>query len=78
MISGTWFRIRPRKTYNNARIKVDIPNTLDELWSIDVKNNVQKYRSFVEQLKGEVVDAVERSKKIHVYKGTAQEKGDSI
>ena len=38
MISGTWFRIRPRKDlYNNARIKVDIPNTLDELWSIDKK-----------------------------------------
>ena len=31
-----------------------------------------------EQLKGEVVDVVERSKKIHAYKGTAQVKGDSI
>lgn len=80
MISGTWFRIRPRKDlYNNARIRVDIPNTLDELWSIDVKKQRAKIPAvLLEQLRGEVIDAVEKSKKIHVYKGTAQVKGDSI
>jgi hypothetical protein len=80
MISGTWFGIKTRKDlFSNARIRVDIPNSLDDLWSIDVKKQRAKIPAVVlEQLKGEVSDAVERSRKIHIYKGESQIKGDSI
>ena len=80
MISGTWFRIKTRKDlFSNARIRVDIPNSLDDLWSIDVKKQRAKIPAVIlEQLKGEVSEAVERSRKIHIYKGDTQVKGDSI
>lgn len=80
MIYGTWFRLKPRNELsNNARIRVDIPNSLDDLWSIDVKKQRAKIpASLLEQLKGEVSQAVEKAKKIHVYKGNVQVKGESI
>ena len=80
MIYGTWFRIKPKGDLSkNARIKVDIPNTLDDLWSIDIKKQQAKIpAALLEQLRGEVTDAVERSRRMHEYKGTIQTKGDSV
>lgn len=80
MIHGTWFKIKPKAELSrNARIKIDIPNTLDDLWSIDIK----KERAIIpgvllEQLRKEVSDAVEKSKKIYEYKGTLETKKGSI
>jgi len=41
IIYGTWFRLASNslssELYKYGRIKVDIPNTLDELWDIDIK-----------------------------------------
>jgi hypothetical protein len=37
---GTWFRLLGKDELNKlARVKVDIPNSLDEIWSIDVKKS---------------------------------------
>lgn len=74
MIHGTWFRMKPKAELSrNARIRVDIPNTLDDLWAIDIKK--QKARipgSLMIQLKNEVTDAVTKSKRLHKYKGSEQ------
>ena len=80
MIHGTWFRLRPKsEMYRNARITVDIPNTLDDLWDIDIKKQKAVIPAkLIAQLKGEVNDATENSKKIHVYKGKKQITGDTI
>ena len=38
IIWGTWFRMRPRNELTkHARIRVDIPNSLDDIWCIDIK-----------------------------------------
>lgn len=41
LIYGTWFRLSSSnissELYKYGRIKVDIPNTLDEMWEIDIK-----------------------------------------
>lgn len=38
IIYGTWFRIRVKSEIAKyAKIKVDIPNTLDDIWEIDIK-----------------------------------------
>lgn len=38
IIHGTWFRIRVKsEVAKYAKIKVDIPNALDEIWDIDIK-----------------------------------------
>lgn len=37
---GTWFRLVPKKEISRlARVRVDIPNTLDHLWGIDVRKS---------------------------------------
>ena len=38
IVYGTWFKIRVRSELAKyAKIKVDIPNTLDDIWEIDIK-----------------------------------------
>lgn len=38
ILKGTWFRLLPRsETTKLLRVLVDIPNTLDHLWQLDVK-----------------------------------------
>ncbi len=40
LIWGTWFKlINKDEFYKLARIQVDIPNTFDELWSLDIKKS---------------------------------------
>lgn len=40
IIKATWFRLIPKDELNKLiRIQVDIPNTLDDLWRIDVKKS---------------------------------------
>lgn len=40
IIKGTWFRLIKKSELNKLiRIKVDIPNTLDHLWKIDIKKS---------------------------------------
>lgn len=40
IISGTWFRLRPRAELTKlVRIRVDIPNSLDSIWKIDIKKS---------------------------------------
>jgi hypothetical protein len=80
MIHGTWFRIRPKAELSrNARIRIDIPNTLDDLWSIDVKKQKARIPAvLMEQLRGEVSDAIARSRQLHEYKGNVQTKSGSL
>jgi anti-sigma regulatory factor (Ser/Thr protein kinase) len=41
LISGTWFRLIPQsEMYKLARIQIDLPNSLDGLWKIDVKKSM--------------------------------------
>ncbi len=40
LVWGTWFRMmRKGELSKLARIRVDIPNTLDELWTLDIKKS---------------------------------------
>ena len=44
IVNGTWFRLSPRnmssELFKYGRIKVDIPNTLDHYWKIDIKSKM--------------------------------------
>lgn len=44
LVSGSWLNLRVKKEdhYKLARIKVDIPNSLDSQWQIDVKKAVAR------------------------------------
>ena len=40
LIWGTWFKlINKEEFYKLARVQVDIPNSFDELWSLDIKKS---------------------------------------
>jgi hypothetical protein len=40
VIWGTWFRLVPKEEfYKLTRVQVDIPNTLDHLWALDIKKS---------------------------------------
>ena len=40
MIWGTWFRLAPKEEFFKlTRVQVDIPNSLDHLWSLDIKKS---------------------------------------
>lgn len=67
IIYGTWFRLAPSnlnsELYKYGRIKVDIPNSLDEIWDIDIKKqNASIPRQILNQLKKAVINVRGRSK----------------
>lgn len=62
IIWGTWFRMaRQEELTKLARVKVDIPNTLDHLWGIDVRKARayppeevrQRMRQILERIRGD-------------------------
>lgn len=80
MIHGTWFKIKPKAELSkNARIIVDVPNTLDDLWSIDIKKQKAAIPGvLLDQLRKEVNDASNTSRRIYEYKGSLETKEGSI
>lgn len=80
MIHGTWFKIKPKAELSrNARIKVDVPNTLDDLWAIDIKKQKAIIPGvLLDQLRKEVNEAVDKSRRVHEYKGSLETKDGSI
>lgn len=71
VIWGTWFRIAPKDDLGKlARVKVDIPNTLDHLWALDIKKASAapppQIRDNLRRIAGRIV---EPSKRVHLYRG---------
>jgi hypothetical protein len=68
---GTWFRLLGKDELNKlARVKVDIPNSLDEIWSIDVKKSTANLPDKIRKnLYGSVKESVFGSKKVIEYRG---------
>ena len=76
IIWGNWFRMTGQnEIYKNARVKVEIPNSLDEIWSIDVKKSTASIPSIIRnKLFYSVKSAVEKSKKIYTKRAVNQSK----
>lgn len=67
IIYGTWFKLSAsninNELYKYGRIKVDIPNTLDDMWEIDVKKqNATIPKSILNNLRKSVNSVCTRSK----------------
>jgi len=71
IIWGTWFRLLGKEELNKlARVKVDIPNSLDEIWSIDVKKSTANLPDKIRKnLYGSIKESVFGSKKVIEYRG---------
>lgn len=79
LVWGTWFRMmRQGEMSKLARIRVDIPNALDDLWTLDIKKSSAIPPAEVRNnLKTVIERLAEKSKRTWTYRGK-REIDDSI
>jgi len=76
LISGTWFRLIPQsEMYKLARIQIDLPNNLDNLWKIDVKKSKASPPLVIRQRLKKIIDRIAGSS-TRVYKGRSRNISD--
>lgn len=77
VIWGTWFRIAPKQELGKlARVRVDIPNTLDHLWALDIKKAQAVPPPAIRNRLRQVADnIVGPSRRVHEYRGRRAVKG---
>ena len=80
IIWGTWFGMKPRaELTKNARIRVDIPNSLDDIWSIDIKKQTATIPKRIQnQLKETVRQTLEISVTQQTHRGRRNRVDDEI
>jgi len=71
IIKGTWFRLLKKIDLNKLiRIRVDIPNTLDYLWKIDVKKSQASPPEVVRRELLQVIEKIEEAgHRVYHHKG---------
>ena len=74
VIWGTWFRLVPKEEfYKLTRVQVDIPNTFDDLWALDIKKSVAYPPEAIrKRLKELIPHFADTSKKTVTYPGRKQ------
>lgn len=79
LVWGTWFRMmRQAELSKLARVQVDIPNELDNLWTLDIKKSTAMPPEEVRNNLNSVVERLaENSKRTWIFRGK-KETNDSI
>ena len=79
LVWGTWFRMIPQAELSKlARVQVDIPNELDDLWTLDIKKSTAMPPEEVRNNLGSVIERLaKRSEYTSVFRGK-RETSDSI
>lgn len=80
---GTWFRLAPKNEMGRlTRVQVDIPNSLDHLWSLDIKKSSaippSAVRDRLRELASRFVEPSERAHKFRGRRLTADESFDHM
>lgn len=78
IIWGSWLRMKIRSEFNKlARVRVDIPSTLDSLWMLDVKKSSAKIPDKIkDQLQISIKDSIIRSKREVRYPGKKESEAE--
>ena len=71
IIWGTWFRlIKHNELGKLARVRVDIPNSLDSIWEIDIKKSRASLPHFIKKNLVDIVEnTVSKSERVYKYRG---------
>lgn len=71
IIWGTWFRLRRQEELSKlARVRVDLPNSLDHLWTLDIKKSTAHPPEVIRTRLKSIVDRIaERSRSTYTYRG---------
>lgn len=77
---GTWFRLMPKNDMSKlARVRVDIPNSLDDLWALDIKKSAAVPPTEVkQQLKRLAGQIVAPSQRVQRFRGRPAGSSDRI
>lgn len=79
IIYGTWFGLPRNELTKNARIRVDIPNTLDDIWKLDVKKQSAAIPKAIQnQLNRKVREAMDISVRQQTHRGRKNNIDDKI
>ncbi len=80
IIWGTWFRLERKDELSKlARVMVDIPNSLDYMWSIDIKKSTASLPDVIKKnMYSAVCESVLSSESIHTYRGRKETKNGDI
>lgn len=80
IIWGTWFRLERKDELNKlARVKVDIPNTLDYIWSIDIKKSSATLPDMIKKnMYAAVYESVAGSETVHTHRGRKENASKDI
>ena len=80
LVWGTWFRLMRQGDLSKlARVQVDIPNSLDDLWTLDIKKSTATPPEDVKQNLGVIIEKIsEGSKRTWTYRGKKETRDDVI
>ena len=80
IIWGTWFRLERKDELNKlARVMVDIPNSFDYMWSIDIKKSTATLPDIIKKnMYNAVYESVLCSEAVHTYRGRKEKKDKDI
>jgi len=80
IIWGTWFRLARKDELSKlARIRVDIPNSLDHLWTLDIKKSAAHPPEAVRYNLRRTVERIRQiSGRTIAYRGRSAERGELI
>ena len=80
VIWGTWFRLAPKTELGKlARVKVDVPNSLDSLWEIDIKKSQATPPDIIKnRLRNLVGTLVSPSERAHTFRGRKPKGEDPV
>lgn len=79
LVWGTWFRMmRKGELSKLARVQIDIPNELDNLWTLDIKKSTATPPEIVRNNLDSVIERLaEKSKRTWIFRGK-KETNDSV
>lgn len=79
IVWGTWFGRHRDELTKYARIRVDIPNTLDDIWGIDIKKQSAKIPTMIRtRLTRAVDEAMDIAVKAQKFRGRVDKNDDKI
>ncbi len=80
VVWGTWFRmVRQEELTKLARIKVDIPNSLDHLWSLDIRKSSAMPPEVVrDRLKAVVARVKDKARRVVTFTGRDVKSADAL
>lgn len=80
IVWGTWFKLGRKDELNKlARVRVDIPNSLDYMWSIDIKKSTASLPDIIKKnMYNAIYESVLSSEAVHTYRGRKEKKDKDI